>query len=121
MSTNTYLMALQGCASNVKLTVTSLNSAIFSGTVRGIDHAKGEDKTVTVSVELTGTGKVQTDTFNGHFVTLYNEVVINSNSGQSRSASGSLDISREGVTFHTDDASGTIGKSRVDTLIVSRL
>jgi hypothetical protein len=124
VSTNTYPLDFGGCASNVQLTVTGLNSATFSGTVRGTDHATGEDKTVTVSVDLTGTGKVQTGTFSGHFVTPSYDVVINSNSEKFRSAIGSLDISDiggEGITFHTDDASGTIGNSREGRIIVSRL
>lgn len=124
VSTNTNLVAFDGCASNVHLTVSGLNSATFSGTVKGIDRVKAEERTVTVSVELTGTGKVQTDPFNAHFVTPNHEVVINSNSGQFRSASGSLDISDisgERITFHTDDASGTIGNSREGRIIVSRL
>ncbi len=116
-STNTNLVTFDGCASRVQLTVTGLNSATFSGTVTSFDGTKQ----VTVSVELTGTGKIKTDPFNAHFVTPYYEVVINSNSGQSRSASGSLDISGEGITFHTDDASGTIGKSNEGRIIVSRV
>jgi len=53
----------------------------------GYDYATGEEKIVTINVDLTGTGKLKTSTFSDHLVILDFKVVENGN-GQFTSANG---------------------------------
>ncbi len=64
-----------------------LDSATFSGTITGYDYATGEEKIVTVNVDLTATGKLETSTFSDHLVSPDFTVVENGN-GQFTPASG---------------------------------
>jgi hypothetical protein len=109
-STDTDLVDFFGCGPVSQLTIANgLNSATFSGTITGTDYATGEEKTVTVNVDLTATGKVQTaGTFGLHYRTPDFTLVEHLN-GQFRPASGSLNISGD-LTFSTDDATGSIDK-----------
>jgi hypothetical protein len=47
----------------------SLNSATSSGTITGYDYAIGEEKIVTINVDLTATGKLETSIFSDDLVT----------------------------------------------------
>lgn len=102
-----------------QLTVANgLSSATFSGTVTGSDQNTGEEKTVTVNADLTGTGKVQTSTFGYHINSRDVTTVFHSN-GQNRPASGSLNIGGD-FTFSTDDATGIIATVKSGTISVTK-
>jgi hypothetical protein len=119
-STDTYPTDFGGCDPASQLTIANnLNSATFSGTITGFDHATGEEKTVTVNVDLTATGKAQTGTFGFRFVTPDFKVVSNEN-GRHAPASGSLNISGD-LTFSTDDATGQIAKVRQGSILVQKV
>jgi hypothetical protein len=64
-----------------------LNSATSSGSITGYDYATGEEKIVTINVDLTATGKLETSTFSDDLVTPDFKVVENGN-GQFTPASG---------------------------------
>lgn len=74
----------------------------------GFDFVTNEEKTVTVTADLTAIGKVQTTTFGYHTNSLDFTVVFSSN-GKSALASGSLNIGGD-ITFSTDDATGAISR-----------
>ena len=63
---------------------------------------------MTVNVELTATGKVQTSPFRFHINSRDVTEVFNSN-GLNRPASGSLNIGGD-ITFSADDATGIISE-----------
>jgi hypothetical protein len=119
--TDTYLVDFFGYGPASQLTIpNSLNSATFSGTVTGTDYATGEEKkTVTVSADLTATGKSLTDKFNFHTVTPDINAVAHVR-GAIRPASGSLNISG-GFTFSTDDASGRIENTKYGSIEVHKV
>ena len=116
----TFLTDFEGCGSLDQLTVANnLGSATFSGTVTGYDYISEEEKTVTVNVDLTATGKVQTETSSFRDITPDLKIVINEN-GHVRPASGSLNISGD-LTFSADDASGHIAKVREGFIDVEKV
>ena len=95
----------------------NLGSATFSGTVTGF--TAGEEKTVTVNVKLTATGKPENSNFNLRTHTRdINEVI--QVSGITRSASGSMNIAG-GITFSADDVdAGAIYKTATGTIQVTK-
>ncbi len=118
-STDTYHTDFGGCCPASQLNISNnLNSATFSGTITGFDHATGEEKTVTVNVDLTATGKAQTGTFGFRFITPEFKVVSHE-SGRHAPASGSLNISGD-LTFSTDDATGQIAKVTSGSILVQK-
>ena len=121
VSTGSYLTDFEGCGSPAqRITVANnLGSATFSGTVTGYDYISEEEKTVTVNVDLTATGKVQTETSSFRDITPDLKIVINEN-GHVRPASGSLNISGD-LTFSADDASGHIAKVREGFIDVEKV
>jgi hypothetical protein len=120
-STDTFLLDFFGFGPADQLTVANnLASATFSGTITGFDFITGEEKTFTVDVDLTATGKAETINVGQHFITPDFKAVTNLNA-KIRPASGSLDVSGDGITFSTDEASGQIGKVRAGQIIVERL
>ena len=109
----------QGCGPAQQLTITnSLSSATFSGTVTGFDFTAGEEKTVTVNVKLTATGKPENSKFTLHTHNRdINEVF--QVGGKTRSASGSLNIVG-GITFSADDVDGGIFNFATGTIQVTK-
>ena len=79
-----------------------LNSTTFSGTITGYDYATGDEKIVTVNVDLTATRKLETSTFSDHLVT-HDFTVVDNGNGQFRPASSLLNIRRH-LTSIIDDA-----------------
>jgi hypothetical protein len=119
-STDTYPTDFHGCGPASQLTIANtLNSATFSGTITGFDHATEKGKTVTVNVDLTATGKAQTGTFGFRFITPEFKVVSHE-SGRHAPASGSLNFSGD-LTFSTDDATGQIAKVRQGSILVQKV
>jgi hypothetical protein len=95
-----YTTAFFGCGTPAQLTINGFNSATGKGTVTGTDYATGEDnKTVTVSAGLTGTGKVKEHADGGSVVTPDFTVAFHGNS-IGRAASGPLNISGD-LSFST--------------------
>ena len=106
------------CGPAQQLTIANnLGSATFSGTVTGF--TAGEEKTVTVNVKLTATGKPENSNFNLRTHTRdINEVI--QVSGITRSASGSMNIAG-GITFSADDVdAGAIYKTATGTIQVTK-
>ena len=106
------------CGPAQQLTIANnLGSATFSGTVTGF--TAGEEKTVTVNVKLTATGKPENSNFNLRTHTRdINEVIHVS--GITRSASGSMSIAG-GITFSADDVdAGAIYKTATGTIQVTK-
>ncbi len=73
---------------------------------------------MTVNVELTATGKVQTSPFRFHINSRDVTEVFNSN-GLNRPASGSLNIGGD-ITFSADDATGIISEVKGGTIQVTK-
>ena len=109
----------QGCGPAQQADITnSLGSATFSGTVTGFDFTAGEEKTVTVNVKLTATGKPENSKFTLHTHNRdINEVF--QVGGKTRSASGSLNIVG-GITFSADDVDGGIFNFATGTIQVTK-
>ena len=106
------------CGPAQQLTIANnLGSATFSGKVTGF--TAGEEKTVTVNVKLTATGKPENSNFNLRTHTRdINEVI--QVSGITRSASGSMNIAG-GITFSADDVdAGAIYKTATGTIQVTK-
>ena len=109
----------QGCGPAQQLTIAnSLGSATFSGTVTGFDFTAGEEKTVTVNVKLTATGKPENSKFTLH---THNRDInqVFQVSGKTRSASGSMNIAG-GITFSADDVVGGIFNTATGTIQVTK-
>ena len=117
-NTDTYPTDFFGCGPAAQLAINGLHSATFSGTITGSDFPSDKEMTVTVTGDLTATGKPETRVdrqhINSEFITFVSHV-----NGQTVSASGSLDISGD-LTFSTDDASGNIDNARSGSLLVYR-
>jgi hypothetical protein len=118
-STGTYLSSVGECGPVKELTVgNGLADATFSGTFTDIlDYGAGEFVTVTVTADLTATGKVQTTTFRSGTTTPDYKFVTHS-TGMTRPASGSLEITGD-VTFSTDDATGIIANVKSGSTTVT--
>jgi hypothetical protein len=117
-STDTSLISFYGCGPADEFTVANgLGDATFSGTVTGFDYATGEEKTVTVSADLTATGKVQTSNYR-QGSTSPDFKFVSTFSGSNRPASGSLDISGD-ITVSSDDATGIIAKTRSGSITIT--
>jgi hypothetical protein len=120
-STQTFLFSFFGFGPADQLTVANdLSSATFSGTVTAIEDITGEEMTFTVDVDLTATGKPERFGFKDRFITPDFKALTIVN-GKIRSASGSMDIGGDGITFSTDDASGEIGRELRGLLVVEKL
>jgi hypothetical protein len=70
-------------------------------------------------VDLTATGKPERFVFKDRFITPDFKALTIVN-GKVRPASGSMDVSGEGMTFSTDDASGEIGRELRGLLTVTK-
>jgi len=106
------------CGPAQRLTIANnLGSATFSGTVTGF--TAGEEKTVTVNVKLTATGKPENSNFNLRTHTRdINEVIHVS--GITRSASASMNIAG-GITFSAGDVDAdAIYKTATGTIQVTK-
>jgi hypothetical protein len=113
----TFYMNFMGCGPADEFTVANgLGSATFSGMVTGVDFLTGEEKTMTVSGDLTATGQPQVSVARQGFTTPDFKVVQTSN-GKIRPASGSLNISGD-ITLSFDDATGSIENLRQGNLQV---
>jgi hypothetical protein len=120
-TTNTFVFDFFGSGPADQLTVANdLSTATFSGTVTEVESVSGEEMTFTVDVDLTATGKPERFGFKEHFITPEFKDLTNIN-GKVRPASGSMDISGDGITFSTDDASGTIAREIRGLLVVERV
>jgi hypothetical protein len=111
---------LFGCGPAEQFTVAkNLGSATFSGTVTALDLISGEEKTLTVNGELTATGRIEvsggTSHFNSESIT-----IVSHFTGKGRQATGSLTISGDGISFSTEDATGTIGFARSGLIEVDK-
>jgi hypothetical protein len=120
-STDTFLFGFFGFGTADQLTVANdLSSATFSGTVTAIEDITGEEMTFTIDVDLTATGKPERFGFKDRFITPDFKALTIVN-GKIRPASGSMDVSGDGITFSTDDASGEIGRELRGLLVVEKL
>jgi hypothetical protein len=119
-STDTLLFNFFGSSPADEFTVAnSLGSASFSGTVTGIDEVTGEELTFTVDGDLTATGKPERVNGGNRFNSPGLTIVENFN-GHVRTASGSLDVSGDGISLSTDDATGHISRLRTGSIVVFR-
>jgi hypothetical protein len=119
-STDTFVFGFFGFGPADQLTVANdQSSATFSGTVTAIEDITGEEMTFTVDVDLTATGKPERFGFKDRFITPDFKALTIVN-GKVRPASGSMDVSGEGMTFSTDDASGEIGRELRGLLTVTK-
>jgi hypothetical protein len=120
-TTDSFVFGFFGFGPADQLTVANdLSTATFSGTVTAIEDVTGEEMTFTVDADLTATGKPERYGFKERFITPDFKALTNVN-GKVRPASGSLDISGEGMTFSTDDASGTIAREIRGLLAVEKV
>jgi hypothetical protein len=96
----------------------TLKSASVSGTVTGEDFVTGEEKTFTVDMDFSATGNREKVISSLHTKTGDINIVTKFN-GVTRPASGSVDISGDGVTLSTDDLDDAIiATLRAGTLLV---
>ena len=98
-TTDTFVFGFLGFGPADQLTVANnLDSATFSGTVTEVESVSGEEMTFTVDVDLTATGKPERYAFKDRFISPDFKALTNIN-GKVRQASGSMDISGDGITF----------------------
>jgi hypothetical protein len=117
-STGTSLIEWQTCGP-ARLTIgTGLSSATFSATLSERDFATGTDKTVTVTGDLTATGKVQMTTSGTHMNTP-DFLFVAKFHGKSRPAIGSLNLQGD-ITLNIDDATGRISKESSGYMTVQK-
>jgi hypothetical protein len=108
-NTGTPLIDWSACGP-AKLTIGSgLSSATFSATLTGFDFVSGTDKTVTVTGDLTATGKVGTTTTSTHINTRSFTYTFNFH-GKDRPASGTLNFQGD-ISINIDDANAGISSS----------
>lgn len=95
-----YTTAFLGCGSPMQLTINGFSSATWRGTVTGTDYVTGEDKTVTVSAGLTGTGSMSSNVGAGPIIMTKDATIAGHVNGIGRAASGPLTISGD-LSFST--------------------
>jgi hypothetical protein len=103
-----------------KLTIGGgLSTATFSATLTGFDYATNTDKTVTVTGDLTATGKVQTTSFGTHTHTPAITAVFNFH-GKERPASGTLNFQGD-INLNIGDATGGISNAGSGSLTIQKI
>jgi hypothetical protein len=120
-STDTFVFSFFGDGPADQLNVANnLHSATFSGTVTAFEDSTGEEMTFTVDVDLTATGNPEALNSSERIITQDFKFIENINA-KTRPASGSMDISGDGMTFSIDDASGDIAKVKTGQIEVEKL
>jgi len=117
-NTGTPLIDWSACGS-ARLTIGSgLSSASFSATLTGFDYVSGADKTVTVTGDLTATGKVSTTSTTNHISTRSFTFVFNFH-GKDRPATGTLNFQGD-ISINIDNANAGISNSGFGSLTITK-